>query len=71
MNKVKKRNSYSDSENGLALELTPQERVRLVESLCDEVKRIQKKPWKPFFRSFPSFEALDRWKAKQGDPRLW
>lgn len=51
--------------------LTPQKRVLLTEELYEEVKRIQNKTWKPFWKSFSSFRELDVWKRKQRDPRLW
>ncbi|MBI1883083.1 MAG: hypothetical protein HYS08_02625 [Chlamydiae bacterium] len=53
------------------LALSPQERVRLAESLYQEIVHIQKKRFKPFVKSFSSFEEYEKWKARQKDPWLW
>jgi len=48
-----------------------EDRILLTESLYEENLKIQNKTWKPFWKSFESFEDLDFWKKRQKDPRLW
>lgn len=58
-----------------ALQMTVQERADLAQRLWDQGRQLARhlypEPWKPFWKSFDSFEELERWKAEQTDPRLW
>jgi len=64
--------SYSQAEIDRWLSLTPEERVFEGESLWNEflVKNPQK-AWKPFWKSFDSFEELREWRNQQENPVLW
>jgi hypothetical protein len=54
-----------------ALRQTPAQRLKDAQRLWDWFRTLHPRSWKPFWKSFDSFEELDRWKSEQTDPELW
>ena len=63
--------SYSDQEIQEWLKLTPEQRLLEAEGLWEEFLIKYPNPRKPFWKSFDSFEAYERWLKEQRDPTLW
>jgi hypothetical protein len=54
-----------------SLRMSPEERLREGQRLWDWYRKLHPRRWKPFVKSFDSFDELERWKSKQQDPELW
>jgi hypothetical protein len=53
-----------------ALRMTPAERLREGQRLSDEARKQRPRSFKPFWKSFDSFEELERWRAEHPELEL-
>ena len=63
--------SYDKNEIQEWLHLAPEERILESEKLWEEFLIKYPHPWKPFCKSFDSFQEHEDWLKEQHNPILW